>query len=131
MLTFNCTTVGFGTTLWNGTAFNCQNKGRQIILLNSVFSSGDTGSSGTCGDNVVARGINVDGNCHTSQLNVTVTSAELNQTSIVCWYSSNQGLSTVGRAVVTVLLSKELRVHTIHDKLLTVTIRAIIHMYAW
>ena len=134
MLIFNCTTVGFGTTLWNGTAFNCQNRGNQIILLNSVFSSGGTGSSGTCGDNIVARGINVDGNSHTSQLSVTVTSSELNQKSVVCWYSSNQRLSTVDRAVLTVLLSKEPRVHTVHDKALTVTIRAlktVVHMYTW
>jgi hypothetical protein len=126
VLTFECTTIGFGTTLWNGTAFNCENRGNQILLLNSVFNSGGTlsGSSGTCGDNIVARGIKVeDTQCHTSQLNITVTpDSGLNQTTIVC-YSSTQGLSTVGRAVLIVLLSEEPRVHTIvHDKALTVTI---------
>jgi hypothetical protein len=121
VLTFECTTVGFDTTLWNGTAFNCENRGNQILLLNSV---GGAGSSGTCGDNIVARVIKVeDTQCHTSQLNITVTpDSGLNQTTIVC-YSSTQGLSTVGRAVLIVLLSEEPRVHTIvHDKALTVTI---------
>ena len=112
VLTFECTTDGFGTTLWNGTAFNCENRGNQILLLNSVFASGGTGSSGTCSDNIVARGIKVDGRSHTSQLNVTVTSdSGLNQSTIVC-HSSTQ----VGRAVLTILLSKEasLRVRTCH-----------------
>ena len=110
ILTFNCTTVGFGTTLWKGTAFKCPNKGNQILLLNSLFSSGDTGSSGRCGDNIVARGVKVDDNCHTSQLNITVLSEVLNQTSVECMYSSNQGSKTVGRVVITVILSKESRV---------------------
>lgn len=122
VLTFNCTTVGLGTTLWGGTAFNCENRGNQIILLNGQFLSGDTGSSGVCGDNIVAEGIKVEGNCHTSQLDITVTSSEINQTTIVCTYSSSQGLSTVGRGVITVLSGKEPRVHTIHDKSLTITI---------
>ena len=111
VLTFECITDGSGQTLWNGTAFNCENKGNQIILSNSAFSSAGAGSIGTCSDNIVARGIKVDGRCHTSQLNVTVTSSGLNQTSIVC-HSSTQ----VGRAVLTVLLSKEARVYAIHDK---------------
>ena len=130
MLTFECTTDGFGTTLWNGTAFKCENRGNQILLLNSIFSSGGTGSSGTCSDNIVARGIKVDGRCHTSQLNVTVTSdSGLNQSSVVC-YSSSQGLRVVGRAVLTILFSKEARVHAIHDKALTITViqLAIIHI---
>ncbi|MCG8621975.1 MAG: hypothetical protein MJE68_08285 [Proteobacteria bacterium] len=106
MLTFECTTVGLDQTLWNGTAFNCENRGNQIILLNSAFSSGGLGSRGTCGDNLVAQGTKVDGNCYTSQLNITVTSSGLNQTSIECVYSSEK-VNTVGRTVLTLLLSKE------------------------
>lgn len=107
MLTFECTTVGFDQTLWKGTAFNCDNRGDQIILLNSAFSSGGTGSRGTCGDNLVAQGIKVDDKCHTSQLNITITSSGLNQTSIECMYSSNE-VNTIGKTVLTLLSSKEL-----------------------
>ena len=117
VLTFECTTDGFGTTLWNGTAFNCENGDNQIQLLNSAFTSGNPGSSGTCSDNIVARGIKVDGRCHTSQLNVTITSdSGLNQSSVVCHsFSQDERLNVVGRAVLTMLLSKKARVYAIHD----------------
>ena len=105
VLTFNCTTVGVGTTLWRGTAFKCQSTGNQITLLNSLFASGGVGSSGACNNgDIMARGISADGNCYTSQLNITV-SPGLNQTSVECIYSSDR-LSTIGTSALYVLLGK-------------------------
>lgn len=107
VLTFNCTTVGLGTTLWTGSAFECRNSADQIILRNSQFASGGIDASGSCNNgDIVAQAVNVDGTCHTSQLNVTVSSG-LNQTSIECKYNSDEGLKTIGEAMLTVLLSEE------------------------
>ena len=106
VLTFSCTTVGLGTTIWTGTAFDCSNTGNQITLHNIQFASG---TFGTCNDGrISARGIKVesDGDRHTSQLNVTVLSA-LNETSIECQYNdADQGIVRIGMAVLTVLQSK-------------------------
>ena len=107
VLTFNCTTVGLGTTLWTGSAFKCPNSANQIVLRNSKFSSASIESFGACNSgDIIAKGVNVDGNRHTSQLNVTV-SAGLNQSYVECKYNSAEGLQTIGVVMLTVLLSEE------------------------
>ena len=110
VLTYTCTTVGQGVTLWEGTAFNCPSTANQIILRNSQFASGGTGTFGACNDgNIVAEGVRADSedNRHTSQLNVTV-SARLDGLSIKCVYNSDEGVNTVGEATLTVILSKRI-----------------------
>lgn len=106
VLTFSCTTVGLGTTIWTGTAFDCSNMGNQITLRNIQFASG---TFGTCNNGrISARSVEVDGDRRTSQLNVTVLSA-LNETSIECQYNAaDQGIVRIGMAVLTVLQSKAL-----------------------
>lgn len=125
VLTFSCTTIGFGTTIWTGKAFKCSNSDNEIALRNSQFASG---SSGTCNNGAIAaRSLTVtNGSYHTSQLNVTVSSG-LNQASIECKYNSNEGLSSVGTAILTVILGKESTY--CHAYIVVLYTRASIHVY--
>ena len=108
VLTFSCTTVGLSTTIWTGTAFDCLNTGNRITLRNIQFTSG---SVETCNNGrIAAQGVSIDGDRHTSQLNVTVTS-RLNQTSIECKYNSDQGIVTIGMSILTLLRSKASRTY--------------------
>ena len=70
-LTYECTAMGVtggSSTVWTGTAFECLCCNDNIILPHDLFSSRSCNN----GD-IVARGLSVEGNNYTSQLNVTVT----------------------------------------------------------
>ena len=101
MLTFNCTAVGLGSTLWIGTAFDCTDRGNEILLRHRRFTTG--GVNGTCNNGaIVGRSLEVVDNCYTSQLNVTVSS-NLNNKTIVCVYNGNAGSITIGSPTLTVV----------------------------
>ena len=60
-----------GTTVWNGTAFDCIEK--EISLLHVRFQKPNR-DFGACNNGAIrGESIGVDGNNYTSQLNVTVT----------------------------------------------------------
>ena len=76
-LTYECTATGQdGLTIWTGTAFECSFS-NELVLLHSRFTS----ASGLCNNgDIVARGVSVEDNNYTSQLNVTVTSETAGKT---------------------------------------------------
>ena len=86
VLMYQCNIVGSGNTIWTGTAFSdCSNN--EIILRHSTFASGM--AFGNCNNGAIsARGLGVDNNCYSSQLNVTVNS-DLNNKTIRCDHSSD------------------------------------------
>ena len=85
-LTYECTVVGAGSTVWTGSAFSCSTSNNEITLLHSRFSS-TQGDYGSCNNgDIVARSLSVEGNNYTSQLNVTVTYDTAGKT-IMCLYS--------------------------------------------
>ena len=85
-LSYECTVTGASTTIWRGSAFNCY-RYNEIVLLHSRF---DTGTYGTCNNGaIVARGLSIEGNNYTSQLNVSVTPNTVGKT-IEC--GSDNGL---------------------------------------
>ena len=72
-LTYECTVVGTGSTIWTGSAFNCSNSNYMILLLHNRFSS-TKGDYGSCNNgDIVGRSLSAEGNNYTSQLNVTIT----------------------------------------------------------
>ena len=89
VLTFGCTTVGPGQTIWRGTAFKCTGESNEIILRHSEFDS-PTGTSGTCNSGaIVGQSLRVENtNCYVSQLNITIQSLFNNKT-VECVYSSD------------------------------------------
>ena len=98
-LTYDCTAVGLGNTLWEGSVFVCA--GNSIVLLHTQYGGG--GTSGVCnGGEVTARSIEVNNNCYTSRLSIRV-SPSFNNKTIKCTYVSTMGIETIGLSSLTVL----------------------------
>jgi hypothetical protein len=71
-LSYECTVMGGGLTIWTGSAFSCSSFRNEIVLRHSSF--GGTGTYWMCNNGAIeARSLSVEGNNYTSQLNVTVT----------------------------------------------------------
>ena len=83
-LTFECSILGSGLTVWQGSAFDCSSSSNQILLSHSQFE----GRIGHCNNGgIEASGIGVvpasngtDDQCFISQLRVAVTDAMKNKT---------------------------------------------------
>lgn len=87
-MTYTCNIVGGGTTIWNGSAFDCQSKSNQILLRHSQFGS-QGNAFGTCNDGaIVGQDIGVENNCYTSQLKVMVHSEVIGR-EIACYHDNN------------------------------------------
>ena len=97
VLTYTCTNVGDGITLWEGTAFQCPANG--IVLRHNLFMNGITQ---TCNDgNIIGQSVQVDNNRYTSQLKVTVTSNFiLNNKWISCLHNS---INVTGNSTLMIL----------------------------
>lgn len=94
---YECTTVGIGTTVWKGTAFQCP--GSSILLSHSLFSSGTTDS---CNNGaIVGHSVRAVSNCYTSQLNVTVD-ASMNGQTIKCIYNNGSTEREIGRNTIVI-----------------------------
>ena len=50
-LRLECTVVGIGSTVWSGTAFDCPERGNEILLRHSQFESG--GAVGECNNGMI------------------------------------------------------------------------------
>ena len=102
VLTFTCTIIGGGNTLWRGSAFNCPSTTNEIILRHSQFNSVG-GTSGSCNNEaIVGRSVRDESsNCFTSQLSVTV-SESLNSRVVECDHNSNTGTRDIGSAILSV-----------------------------
>ena len=96
LLQLECTTVGFGSTVWNGTGFNCP-PSNAIVLRHSQFENGTIGS---CNSRTIF-GYSIDqvGVQYTSRLNVTIT-RDLDNKTIVCKYNNLTDISVVGMITV-------------------------------
>ena len=77
-MTFTCSIVGGGNTIWNGTAFNCPSgnsvSNNQIFLRHSAFAMM---TGGMCNDGaIVGESVSFDSEVtrYTSRLNITVNS---------------------------------------------------------
>ena len=97
-VTYECTIVGGGTTVWNGSAFNCTSD--QIPLRHSQFESGT--AVGVCNDGaIVAHGIRRENYTFISQLNVTIEQNMIGRT-IQCVYHDGIHITIVGSETILV-----------------------------
>lgn len=98
-LTFECSILGSGLTVWQGSAFDCSSSSHQILLSHSQF---EDGISGNCNNGAnVAHSIDVvpasngtADQCFISQLHVAVTDAMRNKT-IECFHDTDPQQSAV------------------------------------
>ena len=110
ILSFTCTVVGLGSTIWKGSAFVCPTAQNQIVLRHSEFNRTDLV---LCGGDIVATRLRVDGDCFTSQLSVNI-SDQVNNTTVMCAHNSIDEvifLSTI-RIVSGELFIKPRRIYT-------------------
>ena len=115
-LSYECTTEGPISTVWQGTAFQCV--GSRIVLRHSQFTV-QQGTSGECNsDSTMIRGhsLRVEGDCYTSQLNVTVSPSLDNQT-IECAYSGG-GIAVIGSSIIDISRGKNLHMNLANVALL-------------
>ena len=114
MLTFTCTVIGGGITVWNGTAFSCSGSTNDIQLRHTQFNA-TGGPSKSCNDDAIeARSIGVTNDCYASQLIMRV-SPRLNNTTIQCTHDSNiMGPREIGTSTLNFLYRK----YIVNDKIL-------------
>ena len=91
--TFECTVCGSGSTVWNGTFFDCEH-GNEIELRHSRYDGMDPDNRGPprveCNQGaVLAKSIGRFGECYTSQLIITVGGEMINGT-IGCIHNNLQ-----------------------------------------
>ena len=89
--TYECTTVGGTATVWQGSAFECPSS-QDIIYLSHSLSN----ITRTCNYEAIKGQIIRDkDDCHTSQLNVTVSSDMMGK-SIKCIHDNGTAQTLIG-----------------------------------
>lgn len=92
-LLFECTTVGPVATVWQGSAFLCENN--NILLRHSQYAL-PQGATGECNNGAIrAHSVGVQGNRFVSQLNVSLNS-DLDGLSVQCAHNNGQESSIIG-----------------------------------
>ena len=96
MLTFTCTIVGGGATVWSGTALECAL--RDIVLRHDIFKQGIVSY---CDGAIVIESVGIEGNCYISLLNITA-SAQFDNKSTECLVN-DAGTSSIGDSIITLV----------------------------
>ena len=75
---FECSVVGTGTTIWQGSAFNCTSRGIQLLHIAHNFENAvEVCNSGA----IKGQGLSVfGGNCFISQINITISHTFIGKT---------------------------------------------------
>ena len=96
---YECTVLGGGTTVWQGSALNCENTVNTILLLHSRFTS-DDGTSSTCNNgDIVGQSLRFENGLYTSQLKVKVRPDLIGRT-VECHYDNGTAVTTIGSAII-------------------------------
>lgn len=100
-LTYECTTVGHGTTLWRGTAFNCPAIDNEIALRHARFKD-PGGVSDQCNNgNITGHSLRVEGERYTSQIHIIVTPDLLGRT-IECVHNNFSSYELIGNSTIVI-----------------------------
>jgi hypothetical protein len=89
-LSYECTVMESGYILWTGSAFNYLSSSNEIWFYHIFSTTYKMCNNGA----IVARGLNVEGNNYTSQLNVTITPDTAGQTIDCLHYNLTQDIVT-------------------------------------
>ena len=100
VLTYECTVEGIAdvmSTIWTGTAFDCQSSENELLLIHSTsrFTETQRCNHGA----ITGRGIRVVGNNYTSQINITVDPS-MDGENVVCFYHSGSSITVVGNSSI-------------------------------
>ena len=101
-LEFECTAVGLGATIWQGSALNCPSSLNKIQLYHSRFVSGrETGSCN--GGNIVASGLDTAEGRYRSQLSIQSLGPEMAGATVECLYDN--GIHTHSINNITIIIT--------------------------
>ena len=103
-IVYQCTVTGKGSTVWQGSAFHCDDTEGSLTLRHSQFASGMYEEECNGGE-VVARAIGVNESIFTSQFSLTV-SPEMNNKTVECAYDNGTTVSVIDTATVTVVFAE-------------------------
>ena len=96
VLIFECTVTRGGSTVWNGTAFDCSNSNDEIALLHNRFSNSSYYIIICNNGDVTGQGLYVEHDqYYTSQLNVTINPALIGK-NIICAHDNGTVSQVVG-----------------------------------
>ena len=99
VVTYECTVITGGGTIWTGSAFDCTNNGNEIYLLERHFWLNASASGTTCNNGMITgQVVRTDGRYYTSQLNVTLDYDLVGET-IECIYIDGKQSPTVTNRV--------------------------------
>ena len=99
VVTFRCTVVGnVGATVWRGSAIECPETNHELTFLHLIRFTDIRGCSGGA---IIGHGIDVEGNCYTSQLNVTVDTS-MDGKSVECFYNNGTFANLIGNSSVAI-----------------------------
>ena len=100
-LTFECTTVGPGITVWRGTAFNCAAQGHEIALRHSLFRNPE-GASGQCNSgNITGHSLGEEHGHFISQIHVLFSPDLLGRT-IECIHNNINSYELIGNTSIAI-----------------------------
>ena len=105
-MVIECNTTGIGATVWQGTAFQCDdsNNNNNIALRHTLFR-GSQKPEGICNNGaIIARAIGVFKNIYISQLSVTLN-LEMNNTTVECVHDHYNLTESVVKTVNIMLVS--------------------------
>ena len=102
-ITFECTTVGGGITVWQGSAFNCPQSSDEISLRHAQF----LGSVGVCNDGAIcAHAVSIPApDCFISNLTVYITPA-LEGRTVRCEHDDGIRVTLVRSVILNIISSK-------------------------
>ena len=90
-----------GSTVWEGSALNCESTGDEIILLHTRFSAEGPLAYGTCNDGAVeGQSVKVEDGAYMSRLVVNVRSEMIGR-SIECVYDDGSTTNLIDMATIT------------------------------
>lgn len=95
--------MGRGSTVWQGSAFDCQSSSDEIFLLHSQFNRSSSRPQGVCNGGIIeahAIGVDQDTGGFISQLKISNLSLALNSTSVECAHDDGTAENIIGTSVI-------------------------------
>ena len=85
ILSYDCSVIGEGSTVWTGGGFDCPGSNNRIILKNSAEYITTFGACN--GGSITGRGVSVAGDHFTSELDINYT-PDLKGKNVTCIYDN-------------------------------------------
>ena len=99
-LTYKCSVVGGGATVWKGTTFDCPLADDEVIIFHRMNYTSQRPQ--TCNNEAITgHAISVENDVYTSQLNIQVNDTEnLMNTTVVCAHDNGTHTVEIGSATL-------------------------------